>query len=45
MLVIAVGEGSEGEAGDGGFVEHAAVEEDTGGESDVDVVHGSESLS
>jgi len=42
-VVVAVGEGDEGEAGDGGFVEHATVEVDAGGESDVDA-NGSESL-
>lgn len=43
-VVVAVGEGGEGEVGDGGFVAHATVEEDTGGEGDVDA-GGGEALS
>lgn len=42
-VVVAVGEGDEGEAGDGGFFEHATVEVDAGSESDVDA-NCSESL-
>jgi len=42
-VVVSVGEGDEGEAGDGEFVDHATVEEGAGGESDMDA-DGSEAL-
>lgn len=42
-VVVAVGEGGEGEAGDGGCVGHAAVHVESDGNSDT-CTHGSESL-
>lgn len=42
-VVVSVGEGDKGDAGDGGFVDHATVEVDAGGESEMDA-EGSESL-